>query len=42
MFDGTKLEGSETVDIGWGYQLRAKKELAYNATDKEGQTKSTP
>lgn len=35
MFDGTKLEGSESVDIGYGWQLRAKKELAYNASDEE-------
>jgi hypothetical protein len=39
LFDGTKLEGAETIDLGYGgWQLRATKEQAYNATNKEGQT----
>jgi hypothetical protein len=23
LFDGSKLEGTESVDIGWGFQLKA-------------------
>lgn len=38
LFTAEKLEGSETVDIGWGYRLKATKNLNYNATNKEGQT----
>lgn len=30
-FDPNKLEGTETVDIGWGYSLRAKKDLNITA-----------
>lgn len=36
-FDATKLEGTESVDIGYGYQLRVTKELAYNGTDANGE-----
>lgn len=38
LFDGTKLEGSDSIDIGWGYQLRLTRELAYNASNKDGET----
>lgn len=37
-FDSSKLEGTDTVDIGWGYRLRVERELAYNATNKEHET----
>lgn len=37
LFDGTKLEGSETVDIGYGCKLKSTKEMYYNATNKDGQ-----
>jgi hypothetical protein len=39
-FDTTKLEGSDTVDIGYGYGLKIKRELAYNATNEERETES--
>lgn len=32
-FDMTKLEGTDTVEIGWGCQLRLTRVLAYNATN---------
>jgi hypothetical protein len=37
MFDSTKLEGTESVDVGWGYQLRVTKDMAYNGTDENGE-----
>lgn len=39
LFDGTKLEGAETIDLGYGgWQLRATKEQTYNASNKDGET----
>lgn len=32
-FDGTRLEGTENVDIGWDYKLRCVKDMSYIATD---------
>lgn len=40
MFDAMKLEGTEAVDIGWGYKLKAVKEMNYTATDKEGEVQA--
>jgi hypothetical protein len=39
-FTATKLEGSESVDVGYGYQLRAVKEQSYNATDENGESRA--
>jgi hypothetical protein len=36
-FDVTKLEGSETLEIGWGYKLKAIKTQSYKATNEQGQ-----
>jgi hypothetical protein len=37
-FDPTKLEGSETLEIGQGWKLVAKKVQSYNLTNKNGET----
>lgn len=37
-FDGTKTEGAETIDIGWGWKLRATKVINYSATNESSQT----
>lgn len=38
-FDANKLEGTETIDLGYGgWTLRAVKEINYTATNKDGQT----
>jgi hypothetical protein len=38
LFDASKLEGTETIEIGNGYQVKATKTQYYNAENKEGQT----
>lgn len=37
-FTGTKLEGVETIDIGWGWRLKATKNLNISATNESQQT----
>lgn len=37
-FDATKLEGSQTIDIGWGWKLKATKKLNLSATNEGHQT----
>lgn len=37
-FNDGKLEGTSSVDIGWGYQLKIERELAYNATNANNET----
>lgn len=38
LFNGEKLEGTESVDLGWqGWQLRCEKNLNYSATNKNGE-----
>lgn len=39
-FTGDKLEGVETVDIGWGWKLKATKSLNYSATNESHQTEA--
>jgi hypothetical protein len=39
-FDITKLEGTDTIDIGWGAKLRLSRELAYNATNENSETEA--
>lgn len=39
-FDITKLEGTQTIDIGWGWRLRATKNLNISATNESGQTEA--
>lgn len=36
-FDCSKLEGTDTVDIGYGCSLKLSRELAYNATNENGE-----
>lgn len=38
LFDMNKLEGTDTLDVGWGYKLRLTRELSYNATNNEHET----
>jgi hypothetical protein len=37
-FDPAKLDGTESLDIGQGWKLKAKKNLSYKLTNKEGET----
>lgn len=37
-FDPKKIEGSETLDIGNGYKLKASKKINYTLTNKNGET----
>jgi hypothetical protein len=36
-FTATKLEGTESIDIGWDYRLKATKSMNYSATNQSGQ-----
>lgn len=37
-FDVAKLEGSQTIDIGWGWRMKSTKNLNYTATNESHQT----
>jgi len=39
-FNAEKLEGSETIDIGWGWRLKATKDLNVTATNESQQTEA--
>lgn len=39
-FDAAKLEGVQTIDIGWGWRLKATKNMNYSATNESGQTEA--
>lgn len=39
-FDATKLEGSDSIEIGWGYKLKLTRALAYNATNDNKETET--
>ena len=40
LFTATKLEGTESIDIGWGYRLKASKSLNISATNASKQTEN--
>lgn len=39
-FDATKLEGTDSIEIGWGYKLKLTRALAYNATNDNKETET--
>lgn len=40
LFDATKLEGTQTVDLGNGWRLKSTKNQNYSATNESGQTET--